>query len=153
MIGRLRSRIAAPLLTITGRRGSAVLIGEEDGRAIWETQFLTWVPGLSQSIHRARAEDIAAGPLTSAGERRDAELIAPSADGRQEVASSGLKPRAQRLLELIAQDQVDTPPRFDKLVGDLSGSYSRRINIQLTGWSIRCSPTQRWSTSSAVPAL
>ena len=69
------------------------------------------------------------------------------------LASSGLKPRTQRLLGLIAQDQVDTPPRFDKLVGDLSGCYSRRINIQLTGWSIRCSPTKRWSTSSAVHAL
>jgi Txe/YoeB family toxin of toxin-antitoxin system len=46
------------------------------------------------------------------------------------LASSGLKPKAQRLLKLIAQDPFASPPRFEKLVGDLAGCYSRRINIQ-----------------------
>jgi toxin YoeB len=46
------------------------------------------------------------------------------------LASSGLKARAQALLAVIAEDPFATPPRFEKLVGDLAGCYSRRINIQ-----------------------
>lgn len=48
-------------LTITGQRGNAVLIGEDDWRAIQETLFLESVPGLSESIRRARAGGIDAG--------------------------------------------------------------------------------------------
>lgn len=48
-------------LTITGQRGNAVLIGEEDGQAIQETLFLASVPALSESIRQARAEGITAG--------------------------------------------------------------------------------------------
>lgn len=48
-------------LTITGQRGNAVLIGEDDWRAIQETLFLASVPGLSESIRRARAEGLEAG--------------------------------------------------------------------------------------------
>ena len=48
----------------------------------------------------------------------------------RKLASSGLKPKAQRLLDLIAQDPFATPPRYEKLVGDLVGCCSRRINIQ-----------------------
>ena len=46
------------------------------------------------------------------------------------LASSGLKARAQALLDVIAADPFATPPRFEKLVGDLAGCYSRRITIQ-----------------------
>ncbi len=46
------------------------------------------------------------------------------------LAASGLKPKAQELLDLIAEDPFATPPRCEKLVGDLAGCYSRRINIQ-----------------------
>lgn len=46
------------------------------------------------------------------------------------LGSSGLKAKAQQLLELLAQDPFATPPRFEKLVGDLAGCYSRRISIQ-----------------------
>lgn len=48
----------------------------------------------------------------------------------KKVVSSGLKPKAQELLELIAEDPYRKPPPFEKLVGDLAGAYSRRINIQ-----------------------
>lgn len=48
-------------LTITGQRGNAVLIGEEDWRAIQETLFLESVPCLTDSIRQARAEGIDAG--------------------------------------------------------------------------------------------
>lgn len=48
----------------------------------------------------------------------------------KKLASSGLKPKARQLLDLIAEDPFQKPPPFEKLVGDLSGAYSRRINIQ-----------------------
>ena len=46
------------------------------------------------------------------------------------LASSGLKPKALELLALIAEDPYCKPPPFEKLIGDLAGAYSRRINIQ-----------------------
>lgn len=46
------------------------------------------------------------------------------------LAASGLKPKAQELLNLLANDPFQNPPPFEKLVGDLAGAYSRRINIQ-----------------------
>ena len=48
----------------------------------------------------------------------------------KKLASSGLKPKAEELLRLIAVDPYRNPPSFEKLVGDLDGAYSRRINIQ-----------------------
>ena len=48
----------------------------------------------------------------------------------RKLASSGLKNKAQELLTIIEQDPYQNPPPYEKLVGDLSGAYSRRINIQ-----------------------
>jgi len=48
----------------------------------------------------------------------------------KKLAAAGLKPKAQALLEILEQDPYQTPPSLEKLVGDLSGAYSRRINIQ-----------------------
>ena len=48
----------------------------------------------------------------------------------KKLASSGLKPKAEELLRLISVDPYQNPPSFEKLVGDLDGAYSRRINIQ-----------------------
>ncbi len=48
----------------------------------------------------------------------------------KKLSSSGLKPKAQELLDVLAEDPFQKPPPFEKLVGDLSGAYSRRINIQ-----------------------
>jgi toxin YoeB len=48
----------------------------------------------------------------------------------KKLASSGLKPKAQELLSLIAENPFGKPPPYEKLVGDLAGAYSRRINIQ-----------------------
>ncbi len=47
----------------------------------------------------------------------------------EKLASSGLKPKAQELLRLLEEDPFRKPPPFEKLVGDLEGAYSRRINI------------------------
>ncbi|WP_275270078.1 Txe/YoeB family addiction module toxin [Limnobacter sp. P1] len=48
----------------------------------------------------------------------------------KKLVASGLKPKAQELLAIIAEDPYRKPPPFEKLVGDLVGAYSRRINIQ-----------------------
>jgi toxin YoeB len=47
----------------------------------------------------------------------------------KKLASSGLKGQAQRLLDVLAANPYQTPPRYEKLVGDLTGAYSRRINV------------------------
>jgi toxin YoeB len=48
----------------------------------------------------------------------------------RKLSSSGLKAKAQTLLAILEEDPWQNPPPFEKLVGDLSGAYSRRINIQ-----------------------
>lgn len=48
----------------------------------------------------------------------------------QKVVSAGLKPKAQELLTILAADPFQNLPPYEKLVGDLAGAYSRRINIQ-----------------------
>jgi toxin YoeB len=48
----------------------------------------------------------------------------------RKLASSGLKPKAQDLLAMLELDPWQNPPPYEKLVGDLAGAYSRRINIQ-----------------------
>jgi len=48
----------------------------------------------------------------------------------EKLTAAGLKPKAQTLLEILAQNPYQTPPPFEKLVGDLAGAYSRRITIQ-----------------------
>jgi toxin YoeB len=48
----------------------------------------------------------------------------------KKLAASGLKPKAQELLASIAEDPHRKPPPIEKLIGDLAGAYSRRINIQ-----------------------
>lgn len=48
----------------------------------------------------------------------------------QKLAASGLRRKAQVLLDVIAADPFANPPRYEKLVGDLAGCYSRRITIQ-----------------------
>ena len=46
------------------------------------------------------------------------------------LSAAGLKPKAQTLLAILADDPLQNPPPFEKLVGDPAGAYSRRINIQ-----------------------
>ena len=48
----------------------------------------------------------------------------------RKIADAGLKPKAEKLIELLRSDPLQKTPSFEKLVGDLSGAYSRRINIQ-----------------------
>jgi len=48
----------------------------------------------------------------------------------RKLARAGLRPQAEKLLAILARDPFEAPPRFEKLVGHLSGAFSRRINIQ-----------------------
>lgn len=46
------------------------------------------------------------------------------------IAEAGLREKAQGLLDILAENPLRHPPPFEKLVGDLAGAFSRRINIQ-----------------------
>lgn len=48
----------------------------------------------------------------------------------KKIAQAGFKPQASRLLDILRENPYRIPPPYEKLVGDLSGAYSRRINIQ-----------------------
>lgn len=48
----------------------------------------------------------------------------------KKLAAGGLRPKAEKLLDILRENPYQTPPPFEKLMGDLSGAYSRRINIQ-----------------------
>lgn len=48
----------------------------------------------------------------------------------KKLSAAGLRPKAEELLRVLAEDPFQNPPPFEKLVGDLEGAYSRRINIQ-----------------------
>ena len=48
----------------------------------------------------------------------------------KKLAQTGLRSKAEELLEILNRDPFQNPPPYEKLVGDLAGAYSRRINIQ-----------------------
>jgi len=48
----------------------------------------------------------------------------------KKLAAGGLRSKAEKLLDILRENPYQTPPPFEKLLGDLSGAYSRRINIQ-----------------------
>jgi toxin YoeB len=48
----------------------------------------------------------------------------------KKLSAAGLRPKAEQLIEILREDPYKTPPPFEKLLGDLSGAFSRRINVQ-----------------------
>ncbi|HMA67643.1 MAG TPA: Txe/YoeB family addiction module toxin [Desulfosalsimonadaceae bacterium] len=48
----------------------------------------------------------------------------------KKLSAAGLRPKAEKLIEIIRENPYQTPPPFEKLIGDLAGALSRRINIQ-----------------------
>ncbi|KAF5425536.1 Toxin component of the Txe-Axe toxin-antitoxin module, partial [Candidatus Methanomarinus sp.] len=48
----------------------------------------------------------------------------------KKLSAAGLRSKAEKLLNILSENPYQTPPSFEKLTGDLSGAYSRRINIQ-----------------------
>lgn len=53
-----------------------------------------------------------------------------AAKDAKKLSRSALKPKAELLLEILRNDPFQSPPPFEKLVGDLAGAFSRRINVQ-----------------------
>ncbi|MFP4031314.1 MAG: Txe/YoeB family addiction module toxin [Desulfococcaceae bacterium] len=48
----------------------------------------------------------------------------------KKLSASGLKPKAEKIIEILRRNPFEVPPPFEKFVGDLAGAYSRRLNIQ-----------------------
>jgi len=48
----------------------------------------------------------------------------------KKLSAVGLRPKAEKLIEILRENPYQSPPPFEKLLGDLSGAFSRRINIQ-----------------------
>ncbi len=48
----------------------------------------------------------------------------------KKISVSNLKPKAEKIIKILRQNPFQTPPPYKKLIGDLAGAYSRRINIQ-----------------------
>ena len=48
----------------------------------------------------------------------------------KKLSNAGFRPKAEQLLETLKKNPTETPPPYEKLVGDMEGAYSRRINIQ-----------------------
>jgi len=48
----------------------------------------------------------------------------------KKLAAAGLRPKAEELLDILRKNPFQNPPPYEKLVGDLAGAYSRRINVQ-----------------------
>ena len=54
----------------------------------------------------------------------------PANEDAKKLAAAGLRSKAEKLLDILRENPYKTPPTYEKLLGDLSGAYSRRINIQ-----------------------
>ncbi|MCK5311181.1 MAG: Txe/YoeB family addiction module toxin [Desulfobacteraceae bacterium] len=48
----------------------------------------------------------------------------------KKVSASNLKPKTEKIIKILRQNPFQTPPPYEKLIGDLAGAYSRRLNIQ-----------------------
>ncbi len=48
----------------------------------------------------------------------------------RKIAATGLQPKAEKLMDILRENPYKVPPPYEKLIGDLSGTYSRRINIK-----------------------
>jgi len=109
-------------IIIKGKRGSAVLISEDDWRAIQETMYLLNIPGMRESIREGLAT-----PIEECTRELDTKQAQKDA---KKLSAAGLRPKAEKLIAILRENPYTTPPPFEKLLGDLSGAFSRRINIQ-----------------------
>ena len=118
-------------VAIVGKRGNAVLVSEDAGGRSRDA-----LPALGPGDARV---DPRRHGRAARRRRRRARLVSArwrvvftrqaQKDARR-IAEAGLRPRTERLLALLARNPQATPPPFEKLVGDLAGACSRRINLQ-----------------------
>ena len=123
---------------ISGKRHNAVLVSEDDWRSMQETLYLVSIPGIRDAI----IEGLRTPVEECRPRNRDGEVAVglhpPGAEGRPKSwKAAGLKEKATALLEdNVEANPFQTPPPYEKLVGDLTGAYSRK-SISTTGWCTR----------------
>ena len=101
--------ISSEPIEILGKRGNGILLSKQDWISIQETLYLLSIPGMRESLIEGRN--------TSEEELLDLEDI-------------GWDKKAKELLKIIRENPFQNPPPYEKLIGDLKGLYSKRINIQ-----------------------
>jgi toxin YoeB len=106
-----------------------VLVSASDWRAVEETLHLPSVPGMRESILEGMRQPGTSWRTSSTGEPA-AGLHQGRSEGREKLAAAGLKPGAEAVLAILSENPYQSPPTLEKLVGDLTGAYSRRVNIQ-----------------------
>ena len=116
-----RAVMFGDVIHVNTKHGSAIVMSEADYSAMVETLFLTSIPGMTGSILASREE-----------KTEDCQPFDPSeaVKDREAIIQAGYGKRVKAMLELIAADPYKTPPPCERLVGDLKGFYSRRINLQ-----------------------
>ena len=105
---------------IVGKKGNAVLISEDDWNAIQETLYLDSIPGMTKSIFRRYGTMVMYKVFFTKQAVKDLEKL----------KQAGISSKAKLLVDIIKNAPYQTPPRYEKLVGNLDGIISRRINIQ-----------------------
>ena len=105
-------------IAITNSKGKgAVLVGESDWAAIEETLFLNGIPGMSESLRAGKEE-------------KPEWFTKQAAKDARKLKAAGLDKKAKALVEVLKRDPFQEAPAYEALVGNLSGLYSRRINLQ-----------------------
>lgn len=120
-------------ITITNNKGrNAVLIGEEDWRAIEETLFLMSIPNMAESIMKGGDTPLDECLSEDEVEWQVFRIVYEKQAGKdiKNLKSAGLDKKAKELIEIIRMNPFQIPPVYESLVGNLQGYYSRRINIQ-----------------------
>ena len=90
-------------INITTKNGNAVVISEEDYNGLMETVYLLNTPGMKEKLIKGK---------------------------EKKLKGANLNKKVLALIEIIKNNPFQTPPPYEKLVGDLQGLYSRRINIK-----------------------
>jgi len=123
------SAAGEPVL-ITGSAGMQFCCPRMIGAPLRRTLYLLSVPGMRESIREGMGD-------AGGGLRARARVVKWRVVSRRRLSGTprrprvaGLRERVEELLTLLREEPLRTPPRFERLAGDLKGAYSRRINIQ-----------------------
>jgi len=111
-------------VTITGKRNNAVLVSEKTG------SLSTINPRNERFYTRRNVYSCIKMPEGSSVVTWSVVYTKQAVKDAARIKNSGLKEKTQELLDIMEKNPFQNPPPFEKLVGDLAGTYSRRINIQ-----------------------
>jgi toxin YoeB len=116
-------------IVISGQNQDGVLISEDVWRGIQETIYLLSIPKMGESIREGLSTSLSNCSGIRLVKWRLVYTKQAQKDAKK-VFSSNLKSKILDLLEVVENNPFQNPPPYEKLVGDLDGAYSRRINIQ-----------------------